>query len=62
MISAITNYFQEAISELKKVIWPTRQETINHTVSVVVICLFIAAFLGLLDLLFLSALRAVGAF
>ena len=36
-------------NELKKVIWPTRQETIRLTLIVIGICLIMALILGLLD-------------
>lgn len=48
----IINYFKEAKSELKKVSWPSREQTRNHTLLVIGISLGIAAFLGLLDYLF----------
>ena len=45
----LVNYFKLAIEELKKVKWPTGKETINHTFLVIVICVVMAIFLGLLD-------------
>ena len=45
--------------ELGKVIWPTRKELMQHTVVVVVVSLGIAAFLGILDLVFNSILKQV---
>lgn len=47
----LTNYLRESYQELKKVVWPTRQETINHTLIVIGISLGVAAFLGVLDFL-----------
>ena len=38
--------------EIKKVNWPTRQETVRYTMIVVAVSLVVAAFLGGLDLLF----------
>lgn len=43
---------RETIGELKKVSWPTRQETFNLTKIVVVVILIMAFLLGSLDLLF----------
>lgn len=45
----LVEYFKSSIDELKKVKWPTKKEAINHTILVVVICVFMAVFLGLLD-------------
>jgi preprotein translocase subunit SecE len=48
----IANFLNEVKVELKKVTWPTRQETINYTLTVVLISLGVAFFLGFGDLLF----------
>ncbi len=42
-------WFQEIFVELKKVQWPTRQETINLTMVVVVVATALGLFLGGLD-------------
>ena len=49
MLKRIVNYFKESKAELKKVSWPTRKETINHTSLVIGISLGVAIFFGLLD-------------
>jgi len=46
------NYFREAFIEMKKVTWPTRKETYNYTLLVIVVSLAMAAFLGGLDYVF----------
>lgn len=51
MLKNIVNYFQEAKAELRKVSWPTRRETINHTLLVIGISLGMALFFGILDYL-----------
>ncbi len=50
MAIRIFSYFRESREELKKVVWPTRKETQNNTMLVIGISLFVAVFLGLLDL------------
>ncbi len=45
----IISYFSSSVEELKKVKWPTKNEVLNNTILVVVICVFMAVFLGLLD-------------
>ena len=42
----------DIISELRKVTWPTRQETVHLTVVVIVISLLFAAVLGSADVAF----------
>ncbi len=45
----IQKFFQETVSELKKVSWPTRQEAIRLTEIVIVVIFIMAAILGGLD-------------
>jgi preprotein translocase subunit SecE len=45
----IVSFFQESFAELKKVTWPSRDETISSTKVVLVSTLIIAAMLGLVD-------------
>mgnify|MGYP001563396215 CR=1 FL=1 len=45
-------FLQESKIELKKVTWPTREETIQSTVAVIIISGIVAAFLGGLDFIF----------
>ena len=52
IFSKIINFLKEVRIELKKVTWPTRQETIKHTLAVIAISLGVALFLGAADLLF----------
>ncbi len=39
----------EVVSELRRVIWPTRQETFRLTLMVLAVSAVIGAFLGLVD-------------
>lgn len=50
MANRIISYFRESREELKKVVWPSRRETRNNTLMVIGISLFVAAFLGVVDL------------
>ena len=45
-----TNFASEAWQELRKVIWPSRKETMGATLVVVVLVLIVAVFLMLVDL------------
>jgi preprotein translocase subunit SecE len=49
MPNALTNYFKQATEELKKVVWPSRHETTQHTLIVVGLSLGLALFLGAID-------------
>lgn len=59
MTYSFASYFTRAAEELKKVSWPSRQETLQKTILVVIISLAIAAYLGFLDYIFTLALERV---
>lgn len=48
----IVRYFKETRAELRKVTWPSRQETIRLTAIVLAVTIAMAAFLGLVDYAF----------
>ncbi|MBI3572957.1 MAG: preprotein translocase subunit SecE [Candidatus Kerfeldbacteria bacterium] len=50
MAFRLFNYFRESREELRKVVWPSRTETRNNTLLVIGITLFIAVFLGAIDI------------
>lgn len=52
MSNRIAIFLKESRAELRKVRWPTREETIRYTASVIVISAALAVFLGGLDYLF----------
>lgn len=52
MLDRITTFLKEARVELRKVTWPTRQEIIQYTMTVIVISAAVALFLGGLDYIF----------
>ena len=52
-------YFQETLSELKLVRWPTRPQTVNLTIVVLVISLLMGVYIGALDLTFTKTLSLI---
>lgn len=46
------DYLKMSRIELKKVVWPDKKTTIDHTIMVIGVSLGMAAFLGGLDFLF----------
>ncbi|MBM4463437.1 MAG: preprotein translocase subunit SecE [Chloroflexi bacterium] len=42
-------FFSDIIAELKKVVWPTRRDTIRLTVIVLIVCITLGILLGALD-------------
>lgn len=52
MAFSLTAYLKESVAELRKVTWPTRQETMRSTGVVIAFTAGIALFLGLVDFVF----------
>lgn len=46
------SFLKEAKAELLKVAWPTREQLVRNTISVVVVSIAVAIFLGALDYVF----------
>jgi preprotein translocase subunit SecE len=53
----LTGFFSGVLAEMKRITWPTRQETIKYTIIVIVVCVIVAAFLGSWDLLYMYLLN-----
>ena len=52
-------FFRDAQIEVRKVVWPTRDETVKATFFVLVMVLVVAVFLWLLDLLLGSIVKTL---
>jgi preprotein translocase subunit SecE len=50
--NALVRYFTGTRAELRKVTWPTREETKNLTLIIVTVTVVMAIFLGSLDYIF----------
>jgi preprotein translocase subunit SecE len=48
-MSSIVQFFRDVRSELVKVVWPSRQETLRYTILVIVFSIVFAAVLGAFD-------------
>ena len=52
-------FLREVKVELKKVVWPTRKQTLSSTVVVIILTVIIASFLGVVDIGLSSLIRVV---
>lgn len=59
MFKKLTNYIKNSIIELRKVSWPNKKQTVQHTLLVVAISLAVAAFLGIVDFILTKVLQLV---
>lgn len=50
-------YLREVVYELRKVVWPSRKETIGTTAVVLVIVLLLGSYLGIVDLILSRLIR-----
>ena len=51
MLEKVRKFFKEVSNELKRVSWPTRQETISSTVVVIVLVFIVSLYLGIIDVI-----------
>jgi preprotein translocase subunit SecE len=51
------SFLGDARTEVRKVVWPTRQETVQTTVAVVIMVLIVAVFLWILDWILLEIMQ-----
>ncbi len=53
------NFFREVVSELKKVTWPTRDETMKLTAVVIALSVIVGIFIGGLDAILVQVQRLI---
>ena len=53
----VAQYLRETRAELRKVVWPTREEAVNLTAIVVATIVAMSVFLGFFDYLFTAFFR-----
>ncbi len=51
-INSIKTYFIESYAEMKKVTWPTKQQTMNYSLLVLGLSVGLALFFAVLDYIF----------
>ncbi len=59
MIKKFTKYIKNSISELKKVVWPTKKEIVKKTGQVIFVSFLVAFFLGVVDFILTKILELV---
>ena len=58
-VKELITFFEESKVEIKKVVWPTRKETITTCVAVLVVSLVIALYLGIVDFALSKTVEAI---
>lgn len=55
----LTAFYRETMAELRKVVWPTREQAINLTIIVIIVVLAMSLFLGAIDYILTQVLRLI---
>ena len=51
MKDKIKKFFEDVVKEMKKVTWPTKQELMESTKVVIVVCFILAGFTYVIDMI-----------
>ena len=58
-MNKIVQFIKESYAELRKVIWPSREDVISSVKVVIISTIIIAAVLGLVDVLLLLGVQTI---
>ena len=58
-VAAAKDFYEESLGEMRKVVWPTKQETTATSIAVLVVVVIMSLFLGAADLLLSRLVQAV---
>ncbi len=58
-LDVVTQFLREVVMELKKVTWPSRQQTTGSTVVMIILVAIISMFLGMVDIGLSKLVQAV---
>ena len=58
-MNKVVLFFKESYAELKKVVWPSRQEVVSSTWIVIISTLVFAGVLGLVDFLLILLMDVI---
>jgi preprotein translocase subunit SecE len=59
VLQRIRRFLDESWSELKKVTWPTRQQTLNLTFLVFLVSFVVGVFISVIDFVFTQGLTII---
>jgi preprotein translocase subunit SecE len=59
MKEKIIGFFEDVVKEMKKVTWPSKDELKEATTVVIVVCLVIAAFTYIIDMIINQVLKGI---
>jgi preprotein translocase subunit SecE len=59
MKEKIIAFFQDVVKEMKKVTWPTKAELLESTRVVIVVCIVLAVFTYVIDMIISQVIKGI---
>ena len=59
MKEKIIGFFEDVVKEMKKVTWPTKAELFESTKIVIVVCLILASFTYVIDMIISQFMKGI---
>jgi preprotein translocase subunit SecE len=59
MKDKVIAFFQDVVKEMKKVTWPTKEELIESTKIVIVVCIVLSLFTYVIDMIINQAFKGI---
>lgn len=59
MKEKIIKFFEDVVKEMKKVTWPTKAELTESTKIVIVVCIILAGFTYIIDMLINQVIKGI---
>jgi preprotein translocase subunit SecE len=59
MKEKIIKFFEDVVKEMKKVTWPTKAELVESTKIVIVVCLILAGFTYVIDMIINQVIKGI---
>lgn len=59
MKEKIKGFFEDVVKEMRKVTWPTRAELFESTKVVIVVCIILAGFAYIIDLVISQVMQGI---
>ena len=59
MKDKIIAFFQDVVKEMKKVTWPTKEELLESTKVVIIVCIVLSLFTYIIDMIINQAFKGI---
>ncbi len=59
MKDKIVKFFEDVLKEMKKVTWPTKNELMESTKIVIIVCMILAGFTYIIDMIINQVIKGI---